>query len=66
MFRGRITQGEIKLGEGEISQARFFTQDEIKHLIAKDMLYKPEYNLTGIEDWLRGQSYPLEVVRPLI
>lgn len=66
VFRGKIAQGEIILREGEISDARFFTQNEIKDLIATDMLYKPEYNLTGIEDWLSGQSYPLEAVRPLI
>lgn len=66
VFRGKINQGEIKVREGEITEARFFTQDEIKQLIATDMLYKPKYNLTGIEDWLNGQSFPLGVVRPLL
>lgn len=66
VFRGKIVRGEIKLREGEISDARFFTPDEIKQLIATNMLYKPEYNLTGIEDWLNGQSFPLEIVRPIL
>ena len=66
VFRGNIVQGEIVLREGEISNARFFNPEEIKQLISEDMLYKPEYNLSGIEDWLNGQSFPLEVVRPLI
>jgi 8-oxo-dGTP pyrophosphatase MutT (NUDIX family) len=66
VFRGKISSGEIKLREGEISNARYFTQEEIRQLIADDMLYKPEYNLTGIQDWLNGQSFPLEAVRPLI
>lgn len=65
-FRGLITLGDMVLGKGEITDARYFTPDEIRELIATDMLYKPEYNLTSINDWLHGQSYPLEVVQPII
>jgi len=66
VFRGKIKEGEIALREGEIKDARFFAPDEIKQLISGDMLYKPEYNLSGVEDWLNGQSFPVEAVRPLV
>jgi ADP-ribose pyrophosphatase YjhB (NUDIX family) len=65
VFRGEIVEGEIKPREGEIADYRFFTPDEIEQLIAEEKLYKPEYNLAGIEDWLVGRSYPLEVIKPL-
>lgn len=66
VFRGKIIQGEIKLREGEIKDARFFTQAEIQELIDTNMLYKPEYNLRAIKDWSNGLSYPIDVVRPII
>jgi len=65
VFRGKITEGKISPREGEISETRFFAPEEIKQLISEDKLYKPEYNLSGIEDWLNGQSFPLEVVRTI-
>lgn len=65
VFRGKIASGEIKPREGEIADHRFFTPDEIEQLIAEGNLYKPEYNLVGIKDWLDGRSYPLDVVKPL-
>jgi len=34
-------------------------------LVAQDMLYKPEYNLSGIQDWLSGRSYPLDAIKRL-
>jgi len=65
VFRGKIVSGEIKPREGEIADYRFFTPDEIEKLIAEGSLYKPEYNLVSIKDWLDGRSYPLDVVSPL-
>jgi hypothetical protein len=42
---------------------RFFTPAEVQDLIKKDLIYKPEYALPTIEDWLNGHSYPLEVIK---
>ena len=65
VFRGRIVSGEITPLEGEIKDYRFFFPSEIEELIAQDMLYKPEYNLSGIQDWLSGRSYPLDAIKRL-
>lgn len=64
-FRGRIVSGEITLREQEIRNYKFFSPQEIEWLISNKMLYKPEYNLDSIRDWLLGVSYPLEVIRRL-
>ena len=66
VFRGEIAEGEIEPRRGEIMNYRFFTPTELKDLIEKDLLYKPEYNLAGIEDWLNNYSYPLDVIKPLL
>ena len=65
VFRGQIISGEITPREGEIMDFRFFSPSEMEDLIAADMLYKPEYNLAGIQDWIDGKSFALEVIRPL-
>lgn len=65
VFRGRIVSGEITPREGEIKDYRFFFPSEIEELVAQDMLYKPEYNLSGIQDWLSGISYPLDAIKRL-
>lgn len=65
VFRARIIAGEIRPNPDEISDYRFFSASEIESLITENMLYKPEYNLQCIEDWLEKRSYPLEIIRPL-
>lgn len=65
VFRGRIVSGQITPREGEIKDYRFFSSPEIDELISQDMLYKPEYNLSGIQDWLSGRSYPLDAIKRL-
>ena len=65
IFRGKILSGELRFEDREIAECRYFTPDEIRSLIKNDMLYKPEYNLDGIEDWLKGESYPLGVIKKL-
>lgn len=65
VFRGQIISGEIMPREDEIMDFRFFSPDEIEELIKADMLYKPEYNLAGIQDWIEGRSFVLEVIRVL-
>lgn len=63
VFRGKMSSGQITLREGEIMAFKFFSPEEIEDLIAKDMLYKPEYNFNAIRDWLEGKSYPLESIK---
>lgn len=65
VFRAKIKSGEVRPREGEIADYRFFAPDEIKQLIVEGNLYKPEYNLSGIKDWLDARSYPLDVVKRL-
>jgi 8-oxo-dGTP pyrophosphatase MutT (NUDIX family) len=65
VFRGKIVSGEIAPAEGEITEYRFFTPDEIAELTEKGLLYKPEYNQINVQDWLDGKSYPLDSVTPM-
>ncbi|MFH1971372.1 MAG: NUDIX hydrolase [Patescibacteria group bacterium] len=65
VFRGQIASGEITPREDEIMDFSFFSPDEIEELIKTDMLYKPEYNLSGIQDWIEGKSFALEVIKAL-
>jgi len=60
-----IISGEITLQEDEIIDSRFFSPEEIRDLIEEGMLYKPEYNLAGIQDWIEGKSFALEVIKSL-
>jgi len=64
-FRGKVVSGQITPRQDEIVNFRFFSSTEIKELITSDMLYKPEYNLDGIKDWIEGKSYSLEVIKHL-
>jgi ADP-ribose pyrophosphatase len=66
VFAGTITEGEITPAKGEIMNYRFFSRKELKELIKSDELYKPEYNIPSIRDWLSGKNYPLEGIRPLV
>jgi len=64
-FRAKIVGGEIAPKEGEIMNFSFFTPAEVQEIIKKDQLYKPEYNLPTLKDWLDGHSHPLGIVKPL-
>ncbi len=66
VFRGKITSGKITPSQGEIMDFKFFSPQEIERLTKGDMLYKPEYNLIAIKDYLAGQSFPLEVISHLV
>lgn len=66
VFRGKISSGSIILKEDEIKGYKFFTTQEIQQLIEEKQLYKPEYNIPCVEDWLKGKSYNISVVNPLI
>lgn len=63
VFRGKLKSNELNLREGEIKNARFFSPEEIEDLIKNGQLYKPEYNIDCIKDWLEGVRFPLEVIR---
>ncbi|MFV1917055.1 MAG: NUDIX hydrolase [Patescibacteria group bacterium] len=63
VFRGRVVGGEMAPREGEIANFRFFSTVEIQELIKEGMLYKPEYNIRNVNDWLNGSSYSIEVVK---
>lgn len=65
-FRGKILSGEIKIRQEEIADCRYFTPDEIKVLMETNMLYKPEYNRYAVDDWLKGKTYSLDVIRELV
>lgn len=63
VFRGKLRENNLILKEGEIKQARYFSPEEITQLIKSGLLYKPEYNIKGIEDWLAKKHYPLEAIK---
>lgn len=65
VFRATLEEGTIRLSAGEIRSYRFFTADEIRSLVGSGLLYKPEFNLRNLQDWLGGHSYPLESVKRL-
>ncbi len=66
VFRGEILSGEISVKDGERADYKYFTPKEVEELIEEDMVYKPEYNLPSFEDWLNGNSYPLEAIKGLV
>lgn len=67
VFRGKISPDiTFTLKEDEIQNVQFFSPQEIETLVQQDMLYKPEYNLDGIRDWLEGKSYPLDTIKLLL
>lgn len=63
VFRGRLKDNNLKLKRGEIKQARYFSPEETQQLIETDQLYKPEYNIAGIKDWLAGKNFSREIIR---
>ena len=66
VFRGEILSGKIKIKEGEIADYKYFTPEEVKTLLEEGMFYKPEYNKSCVEDWLKGSSYPLGIIKELV
>lgn len=65
VFRGKIISGQITPKQDEIKVFKFFSSKEIEDLINDNMLYKPEYSLKAIKDWLEGKSYSLEMIKRL-
>jgi 8-oxo-dGTP pyrophosphatase MutT (NUDIX family) len=66
VFRGEILSDEMLAREREITDYKYFTPEEVRELIENNLIYKPEYNLSSFEDWLNGDSYPLEVIKMLV
>lgn len=66
VFRGKIKSGEIGPGVGEIEDCQYFSLEEIENLKKQGELYRPEYNIPSIEDWKKGQSYPLDIISSLL
>lgn len=66
VFRGRVVSGKIILAEGEIKDWGYFDREGIEKIISQGLLYKPEYNLVGIEDWRRGNNFELAAMKGLI
>lgn len=62
VFRGRIS-GEIVPRVGEIISYRYVDKKQLDEIITNNELYKPEYNISAINDWRNGLSYPLDVIR---
>lgn len=65
VFRAKITDGVINPAKDEIADYKFFTPSEIEQLVIEDKLYKPEYNIDSIKDWLDKSSYDLSVIKPI-
>lgn len=65
-FRARIVGGEMSLPRNEISDCRYFSSDEITAMLERGEIYKPEYNIANLKNWLEDRSYPLEIIQPLI
>lgn len=65
VFRGKIVSGHLTPHEEEIKSFKYFTPSEINDLILQNKLYKPEYNLLCIQDWLEGKAFDLEVINNL-
>ncbi|KKQ96024.1 MAG: ADP-ribose pyrophosphatase [Parcubacteria group bacterium GW2011_GWC2_39_11] len=63
VFRGMVIGGELKPVTQEAVELRWFEKKELQTLIDKGFLYKPEYNRSGIADWLAGESYPLNLLK---
>lgn len=66
-FRGKLsTNSDLNIKKGEISDFKYFTVNEIKKLLMQGKIYKPEFLTPILEDWIKGSSYPLDVVKSII
>ena len=65
-FRGKLSSQNILLeNKGEISAYNYFSIKEVKGLINNNQIYKPEYTLPVMKDWIKGIAYPLKLLRPI-
>lgn len=64
-FRARIVGGAMSLSKDEISDCRYFAPDKITAMLRRGEIYKPEYNIANLKNWLDGSSYPLDLIQPL-
>lgn len=65
-FRGRLVSKNISVKKDEISAYKYFTVEGVETLIEDGQIYKPEYVLPVLKDWIKGVSYPLKLIKPLI
>lgn len=65
-FRGKLVSTNISVKKDEISDYKYFTVEEVETLIKERQIYKPEYVLPVLKDWIKGVSYPLELMKPII
>ena len=64
VFRGKVLSGELRQLVADITECRWFSQDEVQELLRDNRrLYKPEYNLRCMADWLAGVSFPLNALK---
>lgn len=65
VFRGQIVGGTFGPIAEDIAELRWFSREELKKLMTDGVaqLYKPEYNLRCLADWLMGQSCPLNILK---
>lgn len=63
VFTGELEAGDFQLNPEEISEAKYFTKQEIEELIAANLIYRPDFNLPAINDWKAGITYPIEVIK---
>ncbi len=63
VFTGKVVGGSLTLDLDEISDAKYFSTEDIKRLYEEDLLYKPEYNWPGINDWIEGKQYDLNIIK---
>ena len=65
VFRGEIVEGEVTPDGFEITGFHYFSTSELEKLIEENKLYKPEYNIPAIRDWIDGKSYSTEVINEI-
>lgn len=61
-----LGKGEININKSEINDYKFFTFEEIKELLKKDLIYKPDdYNRSALNDFFAGfnKYSPLSITR---
>ena len=64
VFAAEIIEGEPVPNPADNKVAcKYFSFEEITVLLEAGKLYRPEYNLTSIQDFFDGKLYPLEVIK---